>query len=326
MPAVVSDGPAPRRGSSGGAPERRGISPWVWVLLVLALVAAGAGVAWALGVFGTSIAGPDLAGMTPTDAATALTAVGLKVGNTDKKADDKILEGQVISTTPPAGTRVEKDTAVDLLVSTGVEKVNVPAVLGMTEDDAVRAIQQAGFKVNFPLTRGPNDKVPAGQVFAQDPASGTSVAKGSAVSLSVSTGVEQVSVPDVKGQSQSAATSALKKAGFTVKVSSKPNSTVTKGTVYDTDPASGTQVAKGSSVTILVSSGPEMVNVPDVKGMTQSAATAALIDPKFGLLVDIQAAGPPPDPSKGNLVSNTDPVAGTSVPKGSTVKVFVYGP
>jgi serine/threonine-protein kinase len=328
MPAVVSDEPPSRRGIGGasGASGRGRISPWVWVVLAIALIAAGLGVAWALGAFGASIAVPDLSGMTPKEAATALTAVGLKVGNTDQKPDDAIPQGQVISTTPAAGTRVEKDTSVDLLVSTGIEKVAVPTVTGMTEDDAVRAIQQAGFKVNFPLTRGPNDKVPAGQVFAQDPAGGAPVAKGSVVSLSISTGVQQVPVPDLKGQSQSDATSALKKAGFKVKVTSKPNSTVTKGTVYDQDPASGTQVAAGSTVTIFVSSGPEMVSVPDVRGMTQSAATAALIDPKFGLLVDVQSAGPPPDPSKANQVSNTDPVGGTSVPKGSTVKIFVYGP
>jgi beta-lactam-binding protein with PASTA domain len=324
MPAVVSDESAPRRGSGGSSSGRGRVNPWVWALLAIALVAAGVGVAWALGLFGASITVPDVAGMTPKDATTALTAVGLKVGNTDKKADDKIPEGQVISTTPPAGTRVDKDTAVDLLVSTGIEKVNVPAVLGMTEDDAVRAIQQAGFKVTFPLTRGPNDKAPAGQVFAQSPAGDTPAAKGSAVALSISTGVQQIAVPDVKGQSQSAATTALKKAGFTVKVSSKPNSTVTKGTVYDQNPASGAPAAKGSEVTIMVSSGPEMVAVPDVKGQTEADAKTALA--AVGLLIDVQSAGPPPDPTKANKVSNTDPTAGASVPKGSTVKVFVYGP
>jgi beta-lactam-binding protein with PASTA domain len=320
MPAVVSSETAPRRVSAGGPPDRKRVSPWVWVLVAIALVAAGVGAAWALGLFGTSIAVPDVAGMTPKDAATALTAVGLKVGNTDQKPDDTIPQGQVISTTPPAGTRVDKDTAVDLLVSTGVEKVNVPSVINMTEDDAVRAIQQAGFKVTFPLTRGPNDKVPAGQVFAQTPAGDTPVPKGSAVALSISTGVEQVGVPDVKGQTQSAATSALKKAGFTVKVSSKPNSSVTKGTVYDQDPAGGAQVPKGSAVTIMVSSGPEMVTVPDVKGQTEADAKTAIAG--AGLVADILDAAPN-DPTKSGLVAGTDPIAGTSVPKGSTVKVYV---
>ena len=321
MPAVVADESAARRGSTGGSFGRKRVNPWVWVLLAVALVAAGVGVAWALGLFGVSITVPDVAGMTPKDATTALTAVGLKVGNTDKKADDKIPEGQVISTTPPAGTRVDKNTAIDVLISTGVEKVNVPAVIGMTEDDAVRAIQQVGFKITFPLTRGPNDKVPAGQVFAQSPAGDTPAPKGSAVALSISTGVQQIAVPDVKGQTQSAATSALKKAGFTVKVSSKPNSAVTKGTVYDQSPASGAPVAKGSEVTIMVSSGPEMVLVPDVKGQTEADAKTALAG--VGLLVDVQDATPN-DPSKPGQVAGTDPVAGTSVPKGSTVKVFVY--
>lgn len=322
MPAVAGDAAAARRSPSGAGTGRGRVNPWVWALLVVVLIAAGLGVAWALGAFGASITVPDVAGMTPKDAATALTAVGLKVGNTDKKADDKIPEGQVISTTPAAGARVEKDTAVDLLVSTGIEKVTVPNVLGMTEDDAVRAIQQAGFKVTFPLTRGPNDKTPAGQVFAQAPAGDAPAPKGSAVSLSVSTGVEQVTVPDVKGQSQGDATTALKKAGFTVKAASKPNSTVTKGTVYDQTPAGGTPAPKGSQITIMVSSGPEMVTIPsDLVGKLKSEASTALA--AIGLVADFQDAAPN-DPTKPNQVAGTDPIGGTSVPKGSTVKVYVY--
>ena len=324
MPVVSSDEPPPRRGSgAGGGPGRRRISPWAWVALGIAVLLIGIGVAWAL--FGAaSIAVPDVAGMTPKDAVTALTAVGLKVGNTDKKSDDKIPEGQIIATTPPAGVRVGKGTAVDLLVSTGIEKVPVTTVTGMTEDDAVRALQQAGFKVTFPLTRAPSDKVPAGQVFEQSPAAGAPVAKGTAVALSISTGVQQVAVPDVKGQSQSAATSVLKKAGFTVTASPKPNSGVNKGTVYDQSPAAGVQAPKGSAITIMVSSGPEMVVVPDVKGQSEADAKTALA--AVGLLMDSQSAGPTLDPAKANTVSNTDPTAGASVPKGSTVKVFVYGP
>jgi beta-lactam-binding protein with PASTA domain len=324
MPAIVSDESAPRRGSAAGSSGRGRISPWVWALLVVALLAAALGTAWALGMFTSSITVPDVAGMTPKDATTALTALGLKVGNTDQKPNDTVPAGQVVSTTPAAGARVDKDTAVDLLVSTGVAKVAVPNVVGMTESDAVGAIQQAGFKVTFPLTRAPSDKVAAGMVFAQDPVGSAQVPVGTAVTLSISTGVQQLTIPDVKKQSQSDATAALKKAGFSVTVSSKPNSTVTKGTVYDQSPAAGGQAAKGSAVTIMVSSGPEMVTVPDVTGQTQADATTALA--ALGLLVSDQSAGPTADPTKLGKVANTDPNAGTSVPKGSTVKIFVYGP
>src|SRR5204862_6895406 len=146
----------------------------------------------------------------------------------------------------------------------------VPNVVGETQAASTSAITGAGLTAGT-VTQQSSTTVASGNVITESPAAGTSVASGAAVSLVVSSGAPpptQVAVPNVVGQTQAAATSAITSAGLTAgTVTMQSSSTVASGNVISESPAAGASVAKGSAVNLVVSSGapaPGRVAVPDV--------------------------------------------------------------
>jgi beta-lactam-binding protein with PASTA domain len=191
----------------------------------------------------------------------------------------------------------------------------VPDVAGLPLAQAEREI------VNAHLVAQPVDKasgsVPKGDVISTSPPNGTTVAKGSAVKLFVSTGPAQIPVPNVKGETEQTATSTLQAKGFTVNVQQAPDSLAQAGTVAKQDPVSGTLAAKGSQVTIFISGGGKPV--PGVAGQSQAEATTTLENEGFNVSVVMSAAqGFSP-----GTVWKTSPGAGTVLTQGSTVTIFV---
>lgn len=194
--------------------------------------------------------------------------------------------------------------------------VSIPDVVGQPEADASSAITGAGLVVAS--TEAPNDAVPAGNVVSQDPAAATMVAPGSTVNIVVSTGPDApatVPVPDVVGQSAEDAQSTLEGAGFTVSATEQPSPDVEAGLVISTNPAGGTEVAPGTEVAIVVSSGAQDVVVPDLTGMSKDDATAAA--EAVGLTVTFVEDADNPDPD--GVVISQDPAAGTTVAGGSEI-------
>lgn len=137
--------------------------------------------------------------------------------------------------------------------------VAVPNVVGMAEADAVAALQAV---LLVPASSQASDPtVPVGNVIAQDP-SGGEVEQGSTVNISVSTGPGETAVPDVVGQKERSATSQLESAGFTVAVEQAADLTVPSGDVISQSPGAGSTAPPGSTVTIVVSTGPPVVVDP----------------------------------------------------------------
>jgi len=293
-------------------PQRR-TSPWVWVGVVALLLAIGFGIAFASGLIGGSGRVPDVRGLSVADAKTAIEAAGLKVGNVDTKPDDTLPAGQVVSTDPAIGTSAPKGQVIDITVSGGPALVKVPAVVGLTEDEAIAALQQQGFEVALPITRTYNAKYDPGIVFEQIPLANGKAPKGSKVTITVSQGAEMVPVPYVVDKKKADAIAELQKAGFKVTPKDQPSPTVEKGFVIDQKPAGGGTAPRGSEITIFVSTGPEMVTVPDVSTMTVKDAKAKLVS--LGFVPDVIT------PGATDLSTITDqlPTANTKAVKGSTV-------
>jgi len=148
----------------------------------------------------------------------------------------------------------------------------VPNVVGQAQAAATSAITGAGLTMGA-VTQQSSSTVAAGSVISESPTAGTRVASGSAVDLVVSSGAPppaQVAVPNVVGQAQAAATSAITGAGLTMgAVTQQSSSTVAAGNVISESPPAGTMVASGSAVDLVVSSGappPAPVPVPNVVG------------------------------------------------------------
>jgi beta-lactam-binding protein with PASTA domain len=197
--------------------------------------------------------------------------------------------------------------------------VTVPDVVNLTQSAATSAITGAGLVVGT-VTSQSSGTVPSGSVISQSPVSGTSVAAGSAVNLVVSTGPANVTVPDVVNLTQAAATSAITGAGLVVGTVTSQSSTVPLGSVISQSPLSGTSVAAGSAVNLVVSTGPANVTVPDVVNLTQSAATSAITG--AGLVVGTVTSQSSGTVAAGSVISQS-PVSGTSVAAGSAVDLVV---
>ena len=196
-------------------------------------------------------------------------------------------------------------------------QVAVPNVIGQTQDAAQTQLQAAGLTMNAQPVA--NDTVTQGRVFDQDPKEGVKVAKNSSVAVKVSSGTTPVAVPNVIGQSAEDATNAIQAAQLVVAQAQQPSDTVAAGKVISTNPPAAANVPKGSTVTVVVSSGKQKVTIPkDIAGTQFNAAAARLAG--LGLIVQRQET---PDGQPRDTVLNSNPTPGSQVDKGSTVTLIV---
>jgi serine/threonine-protein kinase len=203
------------------------------------------------------------------------------------------------------------------LVRARVPSHPVPDTVNRPEADAVAALQALEFEVR--VERAFVNGTTAGQVTAQDPAANTSLKEGKTVTLTVSQGPVPVPVPDLTGMDRSAATAAIQKGGLVVgKLTSRHDEEAPAGRVLDWSPKA-VMAPTGSAVDLVLSSGPAPRVVPDVKGTGYEAAAAAL--GRQGLKA-ARADAYSDNVPQGQVIG-TNPQAGASVDRGSTVSVVV---
>ncbi len=196
---------------------------------------------------------PVTEGLSGTDARAAITALGLAVGSETTTSSPTVPKGMVVGTNPPAGASVGLGQAISLLVSTGPEMVVVPVVVGSTESSAVLTLQAAGFDVNPMITREFNLKYDSGIVFKTNPVGKAKAAKGTQVSIWVSKGPEQVTVPLVVNLTQADAITKLHDINLVeMLLNTDTTDPSLVGKVQTQDPLSGVKVNAGSTVKIWV--------------------------------------------------------------------------
>jgi serine/threonine-protein kinase len=228
-------------------------------------------------------------------------------------------QGVVIAENPPGGTKADEGSTVTLTVSQGPGNVNVPSVTDLTLAKAKRTLKRAGLKVGR-IVHQSSDQISSGDAIGTDPGSGQPVLVGTSVTLIVSNGKPKVSVPDVTGDNESQAKSTLQGAGFTVTTTSQTTTTTPAGQVISQNPQGGTQVAPGSTITLVVAKAPTTESVPDVKGQSAAAATSALQAAGFKVT---QTSKKVTNKAKNGVVVRQSPGGGSSAKKGSTVTIVV---
>jgi serine/threonine-protein kinase len=202
-----------------------------------------------------------------------------------------------------------------VLLLPGTQKVGVPTVVGADQANAEAKLRQDGFRID---TVQKTAEQPAGQVIGQDPTGGTKAKKGSTVTLTVSAGPQQVAVPQVVGLTVSSARGRLSKAGLQASEREENSDTVAQGRVISVSPSEGQKVDKGSSVTLVVSSGKPQVEVPDVVGKSFDEAQSTLQAAGFKVTrVDKES-----DKDPGTVLSQ-DPRSGGRIDAGSTIALTV---
>lgn len=256
---------------------------------------------------------PSLIGQTEANAKQQLLNVDLKVGTVTQKACENQPKGQICDQDPDPKAEVKKDTTVNLVVSTGAPKVAVPDVQGLTFDKAKEQLEAKGFEVEQKTEE--SDQTP-GVVIDQDPKGDTEREKGSTITLTVAAEKAKATVPDVSGQTCEAAKAQMQANNLTgncVEVDTQDQNQV--GKVISTNPSIGSQVDKGSTVTIQVGKSSQTQVPSDLQGKTLKDAKQALQD--AGLNVG-SISGSQDDNAQ---VISSDPSPGSTVNRGTTVNL-----
>lgn len=191
---------------------------------------------------------PNVVGKGQDEASRTLADAGLALGAVTDAYSEEVPPGQVISQSVAAGTSLAHDSTVDVVLSKGREPRTVPTLTGKGASAAKSSIEALGLVAS--PTEAYSDTVPEGQVISQQTREGSTVYRGDSVSYTVSKGPEMVTVPDVVGLQRQEAHNKLEGAGFTVQ-----EDLILGGffnTVRSSDPAGGSKVKKGSTVTISI--------------------------------------------------------------------------
>lgn len=303
--------PGPRRSGT----SRRPRGPLVVVAAVLLVLGLGVGI-WYINS-GQFTEVPPLLSKTEAQARERLEKAGLDIGKVQRTHSDTFKRGTVITSDPKSGARIRHNDSVGLVVSLGPETVKVPDLQGYKLDKARTVLKDGGLEPGR-VTREFNDDIPQGFVISSDPGNGTKLRSGSPVALSVSKG-SPVDIPDVTGESLAEAKSDLEGAGLKVEVAAgRVNSEFDAGRVARQSPANGKQAAEGDTVTLTLSKGPEMIEVPDVVGDSVDDAKAALEGAGFEVDEDRGLLG-----LFGDTVKRQSVEGGQRAPKGSTITITI---
>jgi serine/threonine-protein kinase len=223
----------------------------------------------------------------------------------------------VIDQDPDPGEEAKEGSEVTLEVSDGPGKVSVPSVENLPQERAVRELNKVDLKVN--LDAEPSDNVRKGVAIRTVPKEGTEVDRGTRVRLFVSSGPEQITVPDVTGVSREAAEAELRDEGLRVSVEER-QSEEPEDRVIEQNPAGGTRVDRGTRVTLVVSTGEEKVDVPNVEGLSPGDAARQLRAEGLGAVRRERTVTSPEDDG---VVIDQRPGAGVELDEGGQVVIIV---
>lgn len=289
------------------------------VVLATVLIAAllGVGAAWAVVEARTpSYEVPVLVGVTEEDARAAVDDYGWTIEKRTERKDGTE-PGRVLSTQPAAGEQLEKGDELVIVVSLGNTLAPVPAdLVGKPLEEAQGALAAAGDFTAVVVAEEFSEEQAAGIVLAVAPETSGDQPKGSEVRLTVSKGPEPRTVPrGLSGKSYEEAAAAIEAVQLVPKRVEQFHDTVPVGAIIGLQPNEGNEVARGSTVEVVVSKGPDLVTVPDVKDKDLPGAIAAL--EAAGLV-----AGDVSGPAQGKPFV-TNPEAGTKVKRGSSVDIYL---
>ena len=296
---------------------------WVpWLLVVLLLAAAALAGWWVYSQVQEQLEAsepvtvPLVEGIERQLAVQRIERAGLEAEVREEASSDVEMDF-VISQSPNAGARIAQGETVTIVVSTGPRLVRVPRVVGLTFEEAVEVLEDAGLDWQRQDVFADREE---GVVASQDPKADEEVEEGTEVLIRVSQGTEQVAVPDVLDQTEASARQELEQAGFEVSVVEAPDDDTAEGLVSAQSPDPGIQADRGSTVQITISTGPDVVAVPDVTGMEAADARAALEEAGFrprGVARDTA------EPSEEGVVLEQDPGGATEAERGSSVTIYV---
>lgn len=307
--------PRPPAGASAPRRPRRSRRGPVLLLLVVVLTALAAYGGWWLGI-GRYTTMPGVINMSVTDATAKVEAAGLELDVVEEQFSETVSAGAVISSDPEGGARVLEGDTVEVVVSLGKERYEVPRLRGRPLARARELLERSNL-VEGDVTRVFHEEIDKGVVIAASPPSGTELKRGEAVDLTVSKGPEPIKIPDFTGRDGDRAQQVLTERGFEVAVTEENHDSVPEGRVISQSPDEGTGF-RGDEISLVVSKGPVMVEVPDLQAKSVGEATslleaaglrAEIVETQFYIGLD--------------RVARQSPGGGDMVRKGAVVTLYV---
>jgi eukaryotic-like serine/threonine-protein kinase len=316
--APEGDSGADDDGDPEDAARRRRRRWWIAGAIALAAVAAAVALLLLLPSPKAQVTVPNVTGQPEATAIARLRGVGLTPIST-QTTSATVPIGAVVGETPPQGSVVDKGTRVTIAVSTGPGSAPLPEVKGLTGAQASSKLTQAGFKPT--VQSRPSATVPQGVVISTEPSAGTETQAGSPVTVFVSSGPAQISVPSLTGQSEAEAKASLRAAGLQAGTITKEVSPgQTPGTVISQSPVAESSVPSGARVNLVVAQAPQEVTVPRVVGRSETQAAGELgqagFKPKSTSRTVVNSA-------EVGIVLTQNPAGGTKAHKGATVTITV---
>ncbi|MEU1507526.1 Stk1 family PASTA domain-containing Ser/Thr kinase [Kitasatospora sp. NPDC005748] len=320
-------------GRRGEQPPKKSNTSWIVLAVAAVLVLVGTFFV-AQAMFGNKggdkkesvkVVAPSLVGKTLAEAKTLAAQSGPKLVVTEGEKvacpDTNVKKDQVCTQTPAAGGQVAEAATITVQLSSGPAKATVPKVVGLTKDQAVKALNDAGFTNIAQPEYKDDDTAPTETVIAQDPAANAAGDPTAQIKLTVSQGKAKVSVPGVVGQQKEAAQAALEGAGFQVDASkTTPTNDPTKvNTVASQSLQPNTKAAANSKITLTIFKAPDKATVPPLQNVPVKDAIAQL--QKQGLGYTLLGSQDP-----NGTVTNSMPGAGTQLDPGQSVTLMVKPP
>jgi eukaryotic-like serine/threonine-protein kinase len=299
-------------GASGPPRSRRGLLMLVVLVLLVALVAVSG---WWLGM-GRYTSTPGVVNLSRADAAAKLEEAGLELEVARREFSETVTRGSVVGTEPAAGERVVKGDSVEVVLSRGAERYAVPTLSGRPVEE-VEEVLTGGSLGLGDLQEVWHASVPEGLVVGSTPPEGTELRRDATVDVSVSKGPRPIRIPDLTGNVADRAQTRLEGLGFEVLVTEENSDEVDEGRVISQTPSSG-RGFEDDQIELLVSSGPVMVDVPDVVRLPVDEATEALEELGFEVRTERARFHIGLD-----RVARQSPEAATSAPEGSTITLTI---
>jgi eukaryotic-like serine/threonine-protein kinase len=294
-------------------PRRGYAEPWLqrWlfsrrILILVAIIVIALGAWWFAA--GQYFSVPSVAGKSMSMGRADLTNAGLAVSIGTARHSNTVPAGEIISTTPGAGTRTTHGSAITIIPSLGPVLVSMPPVTGQPAAQAKQALKAAGLR--FQISSQTSASIPAGIVISTQPTAYQHWPVNKQVQLVISAGPP---LPNFVGQQVSVAQQAASAGGYSINSVTATGSTEPPGTVVKQSPAAGTPISSQEVVTVYVSQGAAMVGIPNVQGMNASQATTVLTQAGFKVSED--------DLGFGQRVISYSPTG--SAPQGSTITLVV---
>jgi eukaryotic-like serine/threonine-protein kinase len=306
---------------SAGARPRRRRRGWIGLLIVLALLAASAAGGYLLWdrVLAPVTAVPAVDGAAEADAVRALEGAGFEVAfDSDRPHSLEVPEGHVLAADPSGEAR--QGTTITLTLSDGPRQIEVPDVTGETADDATARLR--GEDLEVALEEAHDEDVPDGLVVSQEPSGGV-VDEGTTVELLVSLGPRPIEVPSLGDLALEDARAAVGDVDLSLEVASRTHHPdVPSGAVISQDPEPGATLTRGETVQVVVSEGPEPIEVPNLRGEPADEAIATLEG--LGFDVEVERRGGFGAFLNPGQVFDQNPAPGATRRPGDTVTLFAY--